>query len=108
MAGNAPKDQPPQPPDNTVRLWDVETGVELRTFAGHGNAVLGVAFSPDGRRALSASFDKTARLWDVRSGGVLRQYTAHDAAVSAVAFTPDGRQAVSGGWDFNLRVWLPP
>ncbi len=104
------KDPPaPAEPDHTVRLWDVETGQELRVFRGHANAVLGVALSPDGMRALSVSFDSTVRLWDVETGAEMASHRSHGSAVTAVAFTPDGRRGLSGGWDKNLRLWdLPP
>ena len=41
--------------DCTVRLWDLQTGKEERKLTGHGERVMGVAFSPDGRLAASAS-----------------------------------------------------
>ena len=50
-------------PDATLRLWDVETGKVVRSFDGHTDVVRSVAFSPDGRRALSGSRDMTMRLW---------------------------------------------
>jgi WD40 repeat protein/mono/diheme cytochrome c family protein len=91
--------------DNSVRLWDVATGRELRCFEGHTGEVLSVAFSPDGRRAVSGSYDRTMRLWDVASGRELRRFEGHTERVSGVAFSSDGRRALSGSWDQTLGLW---
>ncbi len=53
--------------DGTLRLWDAQTGQEVRKFKGHVSKVTGLAVSADGRRLLSSDKD-TARLWDVESG----------------------------------------
>ncbi len=91
--------------DETVRLWDVDSGREIRRFEGHTDQVRSVAFSPDGRYALSSSWDKTVRLWDVKSGHQIRQFKGHSERVKGVAFSPDGRYALSGSWDRTVRLW---
>jgi WD40 repeat protein len=100
--------------DDTLRLWDAERGECLRVFEGHshdvadydfGNRFVSVAFSPDGRYALSGVKDGTIRLWDVESGNCLRVFEEHSAWVNSVAISPDGRFALSGSADNIMRLW---
>jgi WD40 repeat protein len=60
--------------DQTLRIWDTDSGECLRICAGHEGAVLFSAFSPDGRYLLSTSYDNTMRLWNAASGECLRIY----------------------------------
>jgi WD40 repeat protein len=67
--------------------------------------VQSVALSPDGRTALSGSFDSTLKLWEVATGNTLRTFAGHTNIVLSVAFSPDGRTALSGGADKMLKLW---
>jgi WD40 repeat protein len=64
-----------------------------------------VAVTPDGKRAVSASWDRTLRVWDLDSGQPIATLTGHEDSVNAVAVTPDGKRVVSASWDRTLRVW---
>jgi WD40 repeat protein len=64
-----------------------------------------VAFSPDGTRALSTSWDSTVRLWDVATGEQLRQLVGHNGAVWGVDFSEDGRTALTSSSDLTIRLW---
>jgi hypothetical protein len=91
--------------DNTIKLWDVLTGEELRTYRGHQKCVTSLAFSPDGRFFVSGSRDNTAKLWNVQSGEEIRTFRRHSEWVTAVAYSPDGRFFATGSWDYNIKLW---
>jgi WD40 repeat protein len=91
--------------DQTLKMWDLETGAKARTLAGHSGPVSAVAVSADGRRAVSASHDKTLKVWDLETGRELRTLAGHSLAVTGVAMSADGRRAVSASEDKTLKVW---
>ena len=64
--------------DETVRIWDATTGEVVCALEGHGDLVLCVAWSPDGRRVATGSVDKTARIWNAVTGTVARTPVAAD------------------------------
>jgi WD40 repeat protein len=83
--------------DTTVRLWDLQTGEEVRVLEGHTNTVNMVAFSPDGQTIASASWDGTVRLWDVETGEGRIGFDGHANRVLSVNFSPDGASVLSAG-----------
>jgi RNA polymerase sigma factor (sigma-70 family) len=99
--------------DTTVRVLDMATGRELRQFRGHKARALGVTFSRDSRRALSASGtwdgnavqDNSVILWDVATGKVIRRFEAHTGWVSTPAFSPDERLILTPSCDRTIRLW---
>jgi WD40 repeat protein len=77
----------------------------IRIFRGHSDEVMCVAFSPDGRAALSGSADKTLKLWEVATGKNLRTFEGQVDWIFSVAFSPDGRTALSAGKDKTSVLW---
>ena len=54
--------------DQTVRMWDIESGQCLQTLLGHSKAIYRVALNPTFTILASCSEDETIRLWDVETG----------------------------------------
>ena len=76
---------------------------------GHKDVINSIAFSPDGERLVSGSFDTSIRLWDVETGANLLTMPGNKIWGIPVAFSPDGKRLVSGAWDNDdgngLRIW---
>jgi WD40 repeat protein len=104
----------PFPPSSEVHLWNAATGQRVHSCQGHTEAVTGVAFSRDGRRLVTASYDGTIRLWDTATGLETFRFE-HDprSGGGRVTFSPDGKRlAWTGGggvtvWDTTPGVNLP-
>jgi hypothetical protein len=68
--------------------------------------VLSVAFSPDGGRLATASWDGTARVWDAASGRQLALLQGHTSRVDRVVFGPDGARLATASADGTVRLWI--
>ena len=109
--------------DNTARVWEASTGIELSrmTYAG---VVVSVAFSPDDKYVISGGCDThnsfgctnkaSARVWEAFTGKEISR-TTYEGGINSVAFSPDGKLVASGGCDQenkngrctngSVRVW---
>jgi WD40 repeat protein len=85
--------------DKVGRLWDRETGKELRRCEGDLVAEE-AAFSPDGRQLLAGAF-----LFDVATGKRLRVFANNAPGVYGAAVSPDGKRALAGCTDYTVRLW---
>ena len=123
--------------DGIVRVCDATSGQVLMSLAGHGverdewgvledydrsGSVIAVAWSPDGTKIASGSWDRTGRIWNASTGRCLQTLSGHGAtlndkdsmgrtsrlnagAVKAIAWSPNSEQVLTGSADRTVRVW---
>src|ERR1019366_7140843 len=89
--------------DETLRLWDLASGRELRRFDAVG-FVWSLAILPDGKRALSGGRGGI-QLWDLETGRELRRIEGHSGTVTTIALLPDGKRFLAADTDGWVRVW---
>jgi hypothetical protein len=96
----------PYVPEAELQLDSGWRDLRERLDLGHDGAVWSAAFSPDGKRIVTASWDKTARVWDAATGQPIGEpLKGHDGAVWSAAFSPDGKRIVTTSADKTARVW---
>ena len=103
--------------DNAALLWEVDTGERLEAFAGSNpspktvawgvnkDAVISLAFSPDGKTLATGSDGNAARLWNVERGELLREIEEMTLTVYDFAFSPDGKTLAAGTNCDAVRLW---
>jgi len=91
--------------DRTVKIWDMENGHELLTYAGHGDSVRSVAFSPDGKQIASAGGEADIKLWDPNTGKDVRTIKGKGAYVTSLAFSSDGKYLAVSNDDKAVRLY---
>jgi WD40 repeat protein len=84
--------------DKSIKLWEVSTGREIRSFLGHEMTVTSLEFSSDGKYIISGSYDKSVRIWEVSTGKEYYSVLTEDA-ITDVAFDPKLRFFVSAGYN---------
>jgi WD40 repeat protein len=77
----------------------------IAVFWGHTDGVYCTAFSPDGRRVVTASDDRTARIWDLVTGQTILVLKGHEERVRCATFSPDGSRVATAAFDGTVRVW---
>jgi WD40 repeat protein len=88
-----------------AKIFEVQTGRLVRSLDGHSIGVTGVAFSSDGTRLSTASYDRTARVWSAAAQPEFLSLEGHDQPVWTIAFSRDGTRLASGSLDQTARVW---
>ena len=92
--------------NNTICIWNVEQKkLAVGSLTGHTDHVLALAYSPDGKRLVSSSFDKTVRIWKPKTGHLLSTLRGHSTWVVSIAYSFDGLRIVSGSFDNTILVW---
>lgn len=91
--------------DDTIKIWNLNTGEDLFTLKGHAKGVNAIAISPDSKLLISGSDDYTLKVWNLQNGALLGTLLGHSRDVNAVAISPDGKFFASGGEDRTIRLW---
>jgi RNA polymerase sigma factor (sigma-70 family) len=91
--------------DKTIRLWEVATGKQRRTFPADSYSLGSLAFTPDGQKLAWASSAGLIRIWDLRTGRAVQDHEGHQGVVTGVALTRDGKTLITAGADAAIRLW---
>jgi len=92
--------------DDTLKLWDVQTGEQGKLrLPGHLAVTHAAAFSPDQSSLATAGADRTVRFWELATGDLQRALKIQNGSALALAYSPRGKAFATGGEDHTVRLW---
>lgn len=91
--------------EGILHVWPLEAAAPAHTWLAHGDNILDLSMSGDGRRLATAGADKLAKLWDLETRKELARFEGHGAAVHAVALPPDATRLATAGADGAIKIW---
>ncbi|GMH42600.1 hypothetical protein BSKO_10519 [Bryopsis sp. KO-2023] len=91
--------------DRTVRLWNPERGILVKTYEGHGYEVRDVCVAKDNSKFATGGGDRQIFLWDVGSGKTIRRFKGHEKTINTLTFGAEDGVMFSGGYDTFVHVW---
>jgi F-box/WD-40 domain protein MET30 len=87
--------------DRTARVWNLDTGKEIRVLHGHGRAVRALQF--DEAKLVTGSMDRTLKVWNWRTGACIRTLEGHSDGIVCLNF--DSNVLASGSVDTTIKIW---
>ncbi len=91
--------------DKSIKMWDVQTGIDVNTFNGHEAPVNSIHLSDDGTLLVSADRAGTVILWDAITGDVKTKINAHTGSANTAKLSQDVTKIITGGNDEVLKIW---
>ncbi len=90
--------------DNTIKLWNINSGMCVNTLNGHVDSVNSLVITPDGNIIISGSQDKTIKLWDIQSGECIKTFDDFDSEISSIVVTQDGNTMIASHGGI-IKLW---
>lgn len=87
--------------DNTMKVWDIESGKAMKTLFGHIEGIWAIAC--DKLRLISGSHDRTIKVWVREEGRCMATLVGHRGAVTCLALSDD--KIISGSDDGDVKIW---
>ena len=87
--------------DSTVKIWDIDTGEEIRTLRGHNSGIRCLQF--DDSKLITGSLDRSVKVWNWHTGECISTYVGHSAGIVGLHF--DGSLLASGSMDHTIKIW---
>jgi WD40 repeat protein len=88
----------------SIQVWDVQTGAGIYNYLSHTTTITGVAWSPNGNFIASASIDGVVLVWDAVTGETLTTFRQHREGTTAIAWSPDSTYLASA-CSSEVFVW---
>lgn len=91
--------------DKSIKMWDVQTGIDVNTFNAHEAPVNSIQLSDNGKLLVSADQVGTVILWDAISGEIKTKISAHTGSANTAKLSKDASMIITGGEDEILKIW---
>lgn len=92
--------------DQTIKIKNVQTGIDVQILEGLTREAVVLAISPDGSILCAGDGNHGITIWDLPTGKIIHYFpNAHSNVITALVISPNGKTLISGSWDWSIKIW---